>query len=66
MVMASEFSGTGHWYNCANGHLSTIGECGRPIEKAKCTICGALIGGVDNENEESVTRTDDLEKEAPQ
>ena len=64
--MANEFSGTGNWYNCANGHLSTIGEYGRPIEKAKCTICGALIGGVDNENEESVTRTYDLEKEALQ
>ena len=64
--MANEFSGTGHWYNCANGHLSAIGECGRPIEKVKCTICGAHIGGVDNENEESVTKTDDLEKEALQ
>lgn len=64
--MANEFFGTGHWYNCANGYPSTIGECGRPVEKAKHTICGAFVEGVDNEDEEGVTRVDDLEKEALQ
>ncbi|OCK88907.1 uncharacterized protein K441DRAFT_586290, partial [Cenococcum geophilum 1.58] len=63
---ANEFSGTEHWYNCANGHPSTVGECGRPVEKAKCTICGALVGGVDDGDEEGVTRADGLEKEALQ
>lgn len=45
---------------------STIGECGRPVEKAKRTICGAFVEGVDNEDDEGVTRVDNLEKEALQ
>jgi hypothetical protein len=64
--MANEFSGTGHWYNCANGYPFTIGECGRSVEKAKRTICGTLAGGVDNEDVEGVTKADDLEKEGLQ
>ena len=27
-AMASEFSGTGHWYYCENNHPFTVGECG--------------------------------------
>ncbi|CAG8826678.1 771_t:CDS:2, partial [Gigaspora rosea] len=27
-AMNSEFRGSGHWYQCPNGHPYTIGECG--------------------------------------
>ena len=30
-AMAREFSGTGHWYRCVNGHPFTIGECGGAV-----------------------------------
>ena len=29
---------------CPNGHMYMIGECGKPMEEAKCH-CGATIGG---------------------
>ncbi|XP_029455051.1 E3 ubiquitin-protein ligase RNF213 isoform X2 [Rhinatrema bivittatum] len=34
-----------HWYLCPNGHYCTIGECGAPMEVARCVDCGAAIGG---------------------
>ena len=33
------------WYKCPNGHLYTVGECGRPMEEARCPECGQKIGG---------------------
>ena len=33
------------WYKCPNGHLYTVGECGRPMEQSKCPECGQVIGG---------------------
>lgn len=30
-AMRQEFSGTGHWYNCENGHPFTVGECVMPM-----------------------------------
>ncbi|ETS04326.1 P-loop containing nucleoside triphosphate hydrolase protein [Trichoderma reesei RUT C-30] len=44
-AMTSEFSGTGHWYTCENNHPFTIGECGMPMQEARCPECGARIGG---------------------
>ena len=33
-------------YNqCPNGHLYTIGECGKAMESATCPECGSKIGG---------------------
>ncbi|CAM4510313.1 unnamed protein product [Caretta caretta] len=37
--------GRGHWYRCPQGHLYTIGECGRPMQQSSCPECGATIGG---------------------
>ena len=31
---------------CPNGHPYYIGECTRPVERGKCTECGAQIGGL--------------------
>ncbi|XP_041937940.1 E3 ubiquitin-protein ligase rnf213-beta isoform X4 [Alosa sapidissima] len=33
-------------YKCANGHLSFVGECGKPVAVSKCPECGVPIGGV--------------------
>ncbi|KAH7040050.1 uncharacterized protein B0I36DRAFT_234919 [Microdochium trichocladiopsis] len=44
-AMATEFRGTGHWYNCVNGHPFTVGECGMPMEEARCPECGQGVGG---------------------
>ncbi|KAH8703728.1 hypothetical protein BGW36DRAFT_414157 [Talaromyces proteolyticus] len=44
-AMAGEFRGTGHWYFCVNRHPFTIGECGMPMQQARCPECGAPVGG---------------------
>ena len=36
------------WYKCPNGHLYTVGECGRPMEQSRCPECGQKIGGHDH------------------
>ena len=36
------------WYKCPNGHLYTIGECGRPMEESECPECKAKIGGTNH------------------
>ncbi|KAF2434363.1 hypothetical protein EJ08DRAFT_513978 [Tothia fuscella] len=61
-AMATEFRGTGHWYYCANGHPFTIGECGMPMEQARCPQCGASIGGRNHQAVPGVTRADNLER----
>lgn len=33
------------WFCCPNGHLYTIGECFKPMQKSTCPTCGAPIGG---------------------
>ncbi len=36
---------SGHWYQCPNGHIYAIGECGGAMEQGKCPDCGSVIGG---------------------
>ena len=36
-------------YQCPKGHPYSVGECGKPMEEAKCH-CGAIIGGKDHRN----------------
>ena len=62
-AMAGEFSGTGHWYPCANGHLFRVGECGMPMETARCSQCGAQIGGRNHAPAEGVTADLDFERQ---
>jgi hypothetical protein len=61
-AMAKEFSGTGHWYRCANGHPFTVGECGMPMQLARCPECGAGVGGQNHEATEGVTHARDIEE----
>ncbi|KAF4457780.1 hypothetical protein F53441_353 [Fusarium austroafricanum] len=53
---------SGHWYNCENGHPFAIGECGMPMEVARCPECGARIGGTNHAALEGVTRAEDMER----
>ncbi|SPQ24370.1 6dcb3be8-b1ad-4d1b-a7d1-e20cabd9a2fd [Thermothielavioides terrestris] len=46
----------GHWYTCRNGHSFAIGECGMPMERARCPECGEVIGGEDHMLAEGVQR----------
>ncbi|QDS72075.1 hypothetical protein FKW77_003074 [Venturia effusa] len=62
-AMATEFRGTGHWYYCSNGHPFTIGECGMPMERARCPQCGASIGGQNHTAVDGVSRAADLEEQ---
>ena len=61
-AMAAEFSGTGHWYYCEEGHPFTIGECGMPMETARCPECDAPIGGQNHQAEGGVRHARDLEE----
>ena len=36
------------WYKCPNGHLYSVGECGRPMEESRCPECQAKIGGIEH------------------
>ncbi|XP_038013112.1 E3 ubiquitin-protein ligase RNF213 isoform X2 [Motacilla alba alba] len=37
-----------HWYECPNGHLCTVGECGLPMETSRCPDCHVPIGGTNH------------------
>ncbi|KAM0549905.1 hypothetical protein ACHAPJ_009152 [Fusarium lateritium] len=52
---------SGHWYNCVNGHPFAIGECGMPMEVARCPECGAPIGGTQHMPVDGVTRAEEME-----
>ncbi|KAI9730359.1 MAG: hypothetical protein M1834_005869 [Cirrosporium novae-zelandiae] len=62
-AMATELRGTGHWYNCENGHAFTVGECGMPMETSRCPECGAGVGGQHHEAMVGVTHAAELERE---
>lgn len=60
-AMASEFRGTGHWYVCERGHPFTVGECGMPMQQARCPECGAPVGGQNHAPAEGVRRAGEIE-----
>ncbi|KAI0904565.1 hypothetical protein F4823DRAFT_203748 [Ustulina deusta] len=60
-AMASEFLGTGHWYQCVNGHPFTIGECGMPMEQARCPECGSPVGGAQHRAVDGVRQAEEIE-----
>ncbi|KAJ9610540.1 hypothetical protein H2200_005317 [Cladophialophora chaetospira] len=61
-AMADEFRGSGHWYTCVNGHPFTVGECGMPMELARCPACRAPVGGQNHLAAEGVSHAGDLER----
>ncbi|KAL6075671.1 NFX1-type zinc finger-containing protein 1 [Balamuthia mandrillaris] len=38
----------GHWFECPNGHVYTIGECGGAMQRSSCPECGEVVGGGDH------------------
>lgn len=52
---------SGHWYKCVNGHTFAIGECGIPMEQARCPECGKPIGGRKHIALAGVIRAADME-----
>ncbi|KAI3401213.1 hypothetical protein diail_11919 [Diaporthe ilicicola] len=61
-AMAREFHGTGHWYTCEQGHPFTVGECGMPMEQARCPECGSAVGGQNHAPAEGVRHADAIEE----
>jgi hypothetical protein len=62
-AMQAEFSGTGHWYRCENGHPFTVGECGAPMETTRCPQCNSPIGGANHQAADGVQHAGDIERE---
>ncbi|KAJ5188535.1 hypothetical protein N7472_007549 [Penicillium cf. griseofulvum] len=62
-AMAQEFSGTGHWYYCRNGHPFTIGDCGAAREMSRCPECDSPVGGEDSQLAEGVTAAEDWDRD---
>ncbi|KAI1269919.1 hypothetical protein F5Y18DRAFT_372009 [Xylariaceae sp. FL1019] len=60
-AMSREFLGTGHWYTCENGHPFTVGECGMPMQQARCPECGAPVGGAHHQPAEGVRHANEIE-----
>ncbi|OHE98508.1 hypothetical protein CORC01_06129 [Colletotrichum orchidophilum] len=56
-AISKEFSGTGHWYTCRNGHPFTIGECGMAMQQTVCPECNAPVGGRNHSSAEVVQET---------
>ncbi len=62
-AMALEFSGTGHWYTCENGHPFTIANCGMPMQTSVCPQCGAPVGGENHQTAPGVRHARDFEEQ---
>lgn len=61
-AMSREFSGTGHWYTCERGHPFTIGECGMPMQLARCPECGSPVGGQSHTPARGVRQASEIEE----
>ncbi|KAK1638074.1 hypothetical protein BDP81DRAFT_345795 [Colletotrichum phormii] len=61
-AMSKEFSGTGHWYTCRNGHPFTIGECGMAMEQTVCPECNSPVGGRNHSSAEGVRHAAEIDE----
>ncbi|KAF8629392.1 hypothetical protein AX15_003447 [Amanita polypyramis BW_CC] len=62
IVKALDFSHTGHFYTCRNGHAFVITECGGAMQAARCPECGQPIGGQDHQLDASNSRAEEYEE----
>ncbi|KAI5123686.1 hypothetical protein M0805_001714 [Coniferiporia weirii] len=56
-----DFSHSGHFYTCSNGHAFVIGECGGAMETARCPECSETIGGANHNLVSTNRRNTELE-----
>ncbi|KAI9460071.1 hypothetical protein HD554DRAFT_2028943 [Boletus coccyginus] len=61
IVKGFNFAQAGHFYNCPNGHLFVITECGSAMERSRCTECGAVVGGSNQRLDPSNTLNEEFE-----
>jgi len=66
IVKAMAFGHAGHFYNCPNGHMYTITECGGAMQRARCPECGLAIGGESHHLDPSNSRATEFETLAQQ
>jgi len=66
IVKALNFSHTGHFYNCPNGHTFVIADCGGATMRSTCPECGAVIGGTGHTLDSQNTRAMEFEEVARQ
>lgn len=45
MIVKAMGFASGHWFKCPNGHPYAIADCGGAMERSKCPVCKAVIGG---------------------
>ncbi|KAK7005664.1 hypothetical protein R3P38DRAFT_3038842 [Favolaschia claudopus] len=64
VVRAFNFTHSGHFYTCPQGHVYVIGECGGAMERSRCPECGASIGGMDHALDTTNQRALNLENMA--
>ncbi|KAG8908575.1 hypothetical protein FRC01_007332 [Tulasnella sp. 417] len=55
------FNTRGHFYQCPNGHVYVITECGGAMEESRCPECGCAIGGQSHTLNRTNTRAMDYE-----
>ncbi|XP_030046073.1 NFX1-type zinc finger-containing protein 1-like [Microcaecilia unicolor] len=60
MIVQAMDLGKGHWYKCPQGHIYTVGECGRPMHESKCPDCGDIIGGQNHNPHQGNVTTDEI------
>ncbi|CAG8488734.1 11582_t:CDS:10 [Funneliformis caledonium] len=56
-AMNIELQGSGHWYQCPNGHTYAIANCGLANQASHCPECGANVGGINYNLSAGNTRT---------
>jgi len=61
IVKAMAFGHAGDFYNCPNGHMYTITECGGAMQRARCPECGLGIGGESHHLDPSNSRATEFE-----
>ncbi|KAF9184971.1 hypothetical protein BGZ51_003009 [Haplosporangium sp. Z 767] len=44
-AISQQLGGSGHWYQCPNGHTYVIADCGMAMTESSCPECGERIGG---------------------
>jgi hypothetical protein len=49
----------GHLYQCPNGHMYVIGECGGAMQRSRCPECHAWVGGEYHNLDSSNRRADE-------